>query len=66
MMLRKIALVVAVVMGANVAWAQESGEARRVILQRANLGDRITVTLRDGAEMRGRLVETKDGPHAPP
>ena len=61
MVLRKIALVVAVVMGANVAWAQESDEARRVILQRANRGDWVTVTLRDGARMRGRLVDTKDG-----
>jgi hypothetical protein len=63
MMLMRVALVTAVivVVWGTAAGAQDTAQAGRVILQRVNLGDRITVTLQDGAEMRGRLVDTKDG-----
>ena len=43
------------------AFAQSDADVRGAILQGANLGDRITVTLEDGGEMRGRLIDTKDG-----
>jgi hypothetical protein len=51
----------ATVTTATDARAQSDADVRGAVLQGANLGDRITVTLRDGAEMRGRLVDTKDG-----
>lgn len=56
-------LMTAVIMavGAPAAGAQDSAEPQRVILKRVNLGDRITVRLQDGAEMRGWLVDAKDG-----
>jgi hypothetical protein len=40
--------------------AQDADAARSAILQGANLGDRITVTLKDGSRMRGRLLDVKD------
>lgn len=41
--------------------AQSDADVRGAVLQGANLGDPITVTLKDGARMRGRLIDTKDG-----
>ena len=43
------------------ATAQTDADARGAVLQGANLGDRLTVTLRDGARMHGRLIDTRDG-----
>ena len=59
----RLAIVTAIplVMGATLAAAQDTDDARRAVLQGANLGDRITVKLEDGGEMRGRLVDTTDG-----
>lgn len=42
------------------AGAQTDVDTRARILHGANVGDRITVTLRDGAMMRGRLVDAND------
>jgi hypothetical protein len=63
MMQVRVALVTAmiVVVGATAAGTQDTGEAHRAIVQRVTLGDRITVRLQDGAEMRGRLIDTKNG-----
>ena len=54
-------LLLAVITTATDAFAQSGADVRGAVLQGANLGDRITVTLKDGAEMRGRLVDAKDG-----
>jgi hypothetical protein len=55
-----IGLVAVLAIGQDAA-AQSDDQVRGAVLQGANLGDRITVTLKDGAEMRGRLIDTKDG-----
>jgi hypothetical protein len=53
-------VVVLLGLGTTVAFAQTDAEVRGTILQRTNIGDRITVTTRDGARMRGRLVAATD------
>ena len=57
-----ITALVAAALGAGAAdlYAQTDAEARAAIIQGARLGDRITVTLRDGGVMRGRLVDVRD------
>lgn len=54
-------LVLLAILTATNAFAQSDTDVRRAILQGTNLGDKVMVTLRDGARMRGRLVDTKDG-----